>query len=469
MNNDKFHDECGIFGVFNRKNAAKIVSLGLFSLQHRGQESAGIVVSNKIELKSYKGMGLVTEIFNEQILAGLPGNIAMGHVRYSTAGASKIENAQPLVVKSAKGQFAISHNGTLVNAKHLRGQLEKQGAIFQTTSDSEIIAQLMAYSKMQSLTDIINDALSEVKGAYSLLIMTPKELVGIRDPLGIRPLCLGSIGNGYVLSSESCALDLIQAKFIREVEPGEIIIINQKGFTCQKVIFPHQYQYKLFPSQEPIIKKSFCVFEHIYFARPDSFLCKRNVYQIRKKLGQQLAIEHPAQADIVIPVPDSGMSAALGFAETSGIPYQLGLTKNHYVGRTFINPKQSVRNSGVNMKLNPIKEVVADKKIVVVDDSIVRGTTCKKIIKLLRQAGAKEIHLRISSPPIKFPCFYGIDTPVTKELIAATHKIEQIKDFMNVDSIGYLSIKGLLKTVESSEGSEFCLACFNGKYPIKKE
>lgn len=460
MLEDKFHDECGIFGMFGHKKAARAVYLGLFALQHRGQESAGIVASYNRELHSYKGMGLVTEVFNQQSIAEINGNIAIGHVRYSTAGDSRIENAQPLVINSSKGQIAIGHNGNLVNTKYLREQLEKNGAIFQTTSDTEVIAQLIARSKMDNLIDAISDALFDVKGAYSLLLMTPDELIGIRDPLGVRPLCLGKLDNAYVLASESCALDLVKAKYLREVEPGEMVIINQNGLTCRKAISFRQYE--LFPLE---IQKAFCIFEYIYFARPDSFLFNKSVYHVRKRLGQQLAREYPVNADVIIPIPDSGVSAALGVAEDSNIPYQLGLIRNLYVGRTFINPKQDIRELGVAVKLNPVKEVIKNKRVVVVDDSIVRGTTCQKIMKLIRESGAREIHLRISSPPIKFPCYYGIDTPTTRELIAATHSLEQIKGFMNVDSLGYLSIEGLLKATDIPD-SPFCLGCFTGSYPI---
>jgi len=463
---DKFRDECGLFGVYGHPKASRLTYLGIFALQHRGQESAGMVVSNGNELINHRGMGLVTDVFDNQRLRELPGKISLGHVRYSTAGGSRFENAQPLILSSSKGHLAIGHNGNLVNIKQLRTKLEKRGAVFQTTSDSELIAQLIAHSKIPDLPGAICDALSDVKGAYSLLLMTPNELIGIRDPYGVRPLCLGRLGKAYIFSSETCALDLIGATYIRDVEPGEMIIINRKGMKSYEIV--HSSQYDLFVEEKRLFKKEAqCIFEFIYFARPDSKIFGESVYAIRKELGKQLAKEHLVEADVVIPIPDSGVSAALGFAEEAKIPYQLGLIRNHYVGRTFIDPKQSIREMGVQIKLNPIRELIENKKVVVIDDSIVRGTTCQKIMRMLHNAGTKEIHLRISSPPIKFSCFYGIDTPTSKELIAANHSIEEIRDFMNVDTLGYLSIDGLLKSINSNK--TFCLACFNGNYPIKEK
>lgn len=466
MKEDKFRDECGLFGVYGHPKASRLTYLGIFALQHRGQESAGMVVSNGNELINHRGMGLVTDVFDNQRLRELPGKISLGHVRYSTAGGSRFENAQPLILSSSKGHLAIGHNGNLVNIKQLRTKLEKRGAVFQTTSDSELIAQLIAHSKIPDLPGAICDALSDVKGAYSLLLMTPNELIGIRDPYGVRPLCLGRLGKAYIFSSETCALDLIGATYIRDVEPGEMIIINRKGMKSYEIV--HSSQYDLFVEEKRLFKKEAqCIFEFIYFARPDSKIFGESVYAIRKELGKQLAKEHLVEADVVIPIPDSGVSAALGFAEEAKIPYQLGLIRNHYVGRTFIDPKQSIREMGVQIKLNPIRELIENKKVVVIDDSIVRGTTCQKIMRMLHNAGTKEIHLRISSPPIKFSCFYGIDTPTSKELIAANHSIEEIRDFMNVDTLGYLSIDGLLKSINSNK--TFCLACFNGNYPIKEK
>jgi len=466
MEEDKFRDECGLFGIYGHPNAARMTYLGIFALQHRGQESAGIVTSNGNELIRHRGMGLVTDVFDNQRIRELPGKIAIGHVRYSTAGGSTLENAQPLTILSGKGQLAIGHNGNLINTRYLRSKLEKEGAVFQTTSDSEVIAQLIAHSKMEDLHEAIRDALSQVKGAYSLLLMTPKELIGIRDPLGFRPLCIGRLEKAYVLASETCALDLIGAKYIRDVEPGEMVVINRKGLkSCDAVL---SYQYDLFVEGKSLDQKEAqCIFEYIYFARPDSKIFGENVYEIRKKLGKQLAREHPVDADVVIPIPDSGVSAAMGFAKEAKIPYELGLIRNHYVGRTFIDPKQSIREMGVQIKLNPVREIVRDKRVVVIDDSIVRGTTCQKIIKMIRNVGVKEVHLRISSPPVKFSCFYGIDTPTSKELIASNHSIEEIRNFMDVNTLGYLSINGLLKPLER-HNKTFCLACFNGNYPIKE-
>ncbi|MEW6609253.1 MAG: amidophosphoribosyltransferase [bacterium] len=465
MKEDKFRDECGIFGVYGHPKAGRLTYLGIFALQHRGQESAGIVTSNGKELIPHRGMGLVTEVFNTPSLRELPGKIAMGHVRYSTTGGSRAENAQPLTIYSSKGQLAIGHNGNLVNTTQIRSKLGRKGATFQTTSDSEVIIQLITHSKMPQLHDAIRDALSNVKGAYSLLLMTSDELIGIRDPYGVRPLCIGKLGKAYIFASETCALDLIGAEYLRDVEPGEMVVINRKGLKSLQAIPSSQCD--LFAEEKLLPKKEAqCIFEFIYFARPDSKVFGENVYLIRKELGRQLAKEYPIEADVVIPIPDSGVSAALGFAEESKIPYQLGLMRNHYVGRTFIDPKQSIRELGVQIKLNPVREVIGDKRVVVIDDSIVRGTTCQKIMNLLHKAGVKEIHLRISSPPIRFPCVYGIDTPTTKELIAANYSLEEIKRFMNVDTLGYLSIEGLLRPIEDSIKT-FCLACFNGKYPIK--
>jgi amidophosphoribosyltransferase len=466
MEEDKFRDECGIFGIYGHPKAGKLTYLGIFALQHRGQESAGIVTSDGNELTNYRGMGLVTDVFDNHRIRELSGKIAMGHVRYSTTGRSHFENAQPLTILSGKGQLAIGHNGNLVNTKYLRTKLEKEGAIFQTTSDSEVIIQLITHSKKSQLHEAISDALSEVKGAYSLLLMTPKELIGIRDPFGFRPLCIGRLDKAYILSSETCALDLIGAEYIRDVEPGEMVVINHKGLKSYEAI--PSYQYELFAEENYLPKKEAqCIFEFIYFARPDSKIFNENVYEIRKELGRQLAKEHPIDADVVIPIPDSGVSAALGFAEAANLPYELGLMRNHYVGRTFIDPKQSIRELGVQIKLNPVREVIEDRKVVVIDDSIVRGTTCQKIMKIIRNAGAKEIHLRISSPPIRFSCFYGIDTPTSKELIASNNSIEEIRNFMGVDSLGYLSIDGLLNPVKNSNKT-FCLACFTGNYPIRE-
>ncbi|OIP38386.1 amidophosphoribosyltransferase [Candidatus Desantisbacteria bacterium CG2_30_40_21] len=449
-------EECGIFGIWGHEPlaAARLTYLGLFALQHRGQESAGITSLQEGRLKTFKGMGLVSEVFLNSRLDDSSTTAAIGHVRYSTTGTSILENAQPISVTYAGGQLAAAHNGNLVNADTLRESLEKQGAAFQTTSDSEVIIQLIVnHAASCGLQQGITQAISSIKGAYALILLTNKELIGIRDEFGFRPLCIGRLNDSFVLASESCALDIIGAEYIRDVEPGEMVIINHSGLTSRK------------PERQPKKYKQ-CIFEYIYFSRPDSKVFGRSVYEVRKRSGQQLAIESPVSADIVIPIPDSGVSAALGYAEGCGLKYELGLIRNHYVGRTFLNPKQSIREFGVSIKLNPVKEVVADKRVILVDDSIVRGTTCKKIISMVRNAGAKEVHLRISSPPIKYPCFYGVDTPTTKELIAATHSLEETRDFIGVDSLGYLSLEGLLTAALSSkENNEFCTACFDGEYP----
>ncbi|MBI4778799.1 amidophosphoribosyltransferase [Candidatus Desantisbacteria bacterium] len=460
-------EECGIFGILGHENevspnkgatslsAVRLTYLGLFALQHRGQESAGITFLQEGKLKTIKGMGLVSEVFSTQNLDAVLSTASIGHVRYSTTGSSVLENAQPISVTYAGGQLAAAHNGNLVNTETLREILKKQGSAFQTTSDSEIIIQLIvSHAASCGLYRGISRAISSIKGAYALILLTNNELIGIRDEFGFRPLCIGRLNDSFVLASESCALDIIGAEYIRDVEPGEIVIINHSEITSQK-------------PEKQLGKYNQCIFEYIYFARPDSKVFGRNVYNVRKQSGRYLAKESPVSADMVIPIPDSGVPAALGYAEGCGIKYELGLIRNHYVGRTFINPKQSIRELGVSIKLNPIKEIIVGKRVVLVDDSIVRGTTCKKIIKMIRDAGASEVHLRISSPPIKHSCFYGVDTPDPQELIATTHSIEEIRDFIGVDSLSYLSIEGLLSAASSSaENNEFCTACFDGAYPI---
>ncbi len=462
MESDKFHDACGIFGIYGHPEAAKLTYLGLFALQHRGQESAGIVTSNGSILFHKKGIGLLSEVFRDRNFENLPGTQAIGHVRYSTTGANKIENAQPLTINYVKGQLAIAHNGNLTNTKILKKRLEMNGHHFQSTSDSEVITNLIVSSKYEDLIDSILNTVSELKGAYSLLLLTPSAMIGLRDPLGIRPLCLGKLDDSYVIASETCALDIIGAKFFREIIPGEIVVIDDRGITSHYMSYSRQYD--LF--EGPSNGYTQCIFELIYFARPDSIVFGESVYEFRKKIGYQLAVEQPINADMIIPIPDSGISAALGYATELKIPYELGLIRNLYLGRTFINPKQVVREEGVQMKLNPIKNVIEGKRIIVIDDSIVRGTTCKKIITLLRQEGALSIHLRISSPPIKYPCFYGIDTPTTEELIAANNSLSKITNFLGVDSLAYLSIEGMLNSVSKSRW-DFCTACFSGDYPIK--
>jgi len=448
---DKLREECGVFGIFGHPEASNLTYLGLFALQHRGQESAGIVSSDGTILRSHRQMGLVADIFNEDILGKLTGDSAIGHVRYSTTGSSLLKNVQPFVVTYSQGGISVAHNGNLINAKQIRDKLESRGSIFQSTMDTEIVIHLIARSRELSLVDRITDALSSMKGAYSMLFLTEREMVAVRDPYGFRPLVLGRLNNAYVISSETCALDLIGAEYIREIEPGEIVSVDNYGLTT----------YKPFPSMN-----RFCIFELIYFSRPDSTVFGRNVYSVRKEMGKQLARENPVDADIVIPVPDSGVPAAIGYAEESGIPFETGLIRNHYVGRTFIEPRQSIRHFGVKIKLNPVKDFFHGKRVVTIDDSIVRGTTSHKIIDMIRNAGAKEIHVRISSPHITHPCFYGIDTPTKNELIASSYSISEIKRYLASDTLGYLSIEGLMRSVKN-DGHDFCYACFTGEYPIK--
>ncbi len=446
-------EECGVFGVFNHPEASNLTYLGLYALQHRGQESCGIVSSDGTALYSHKSMGLVADVFgNQEIFKTLPGPSAIGHVRYSTTGSSVIKNVQPIMVDYSRGSIAVAHNGNLVNAQLIKDELEAYGSIFQTTMDTEIIVHLLATSKENSLLDRLTDSLSRLKGAYCLLLLTETRMIAARDPNGFRPLCLGRLGSAYVVASESCALDLIDAEFIREIEPGEIIVIDKNGMTSH---FPLK---KVAPTP--------CIFEFVYFARPDSYIFGKNVYLVRKEQGRQLAREHRVDADIVIPIPDSGVPAALGYAEESGIRFELGLIRNHYVGRTFIEPQQAIRHFGVKIKLNPVRELLKGKRVVVIDDSIVRGTTSRKIVKMIRNAGASEVHVRISSPPTSYPCYYGIDTPNRKELISSSHSIEEIRRYITADSLGYLSQEGLVNSV-GTENTGYCHACFTGGYPIK--
>ncbi|MBN1794883.1 MAG: amidophosphoribosyltransferase [Candidatus Omnitrophica bacterium] len=446
--------KCGVFGIFGHPEAAMLTYLGIYALQHRGEESAGIATTDGKKLYSYKGMGLVGDVFNEEILKRLEGTSAIGHVRYSTAGSSLLKNAQPLVVDYAKGTLAIAHNGNLVNANLLRDQLEAYGSIFQTTLDSEIIVHLMAKPEYATQEEGLLRSLQAIKGAYSLLLLNKEYMIGVRDPHGFRPLVLGRFQNAYVLASETCALDLLEAEFIREIEPGEVVFISKKGIRSEK------------PFAKKPTRTSHCIFEHVYFARPDSFLFGDTVHLVRENLGRQLAREHPVKADIVIPVPDSGNSAALGYSAESGIPLEQGLIRNHYIGRTFIQPAQGIRDFKVRVKINFLKEVLKGKRVVIIDDSIVRGTTCKKYVKNLRDAGAEEVHMRISCPPIKHPCFYGIDFPSPKELIASGHSIEEIRRFLGADSLGYLSLEGLLNAV-SGPDTHYCTACYSGEYPTE--
>ncbi len=448
-------ESCGLFGVFGHRDAARLTYLGLYALQHRGQESAGITVAAGDRLHTHKGMGLAGEVFDERVLESLPGKTAIGHVRYSTTGGSNIKNAQPFAVEWARGSVAVAHNGNLTNSVSLRRRLERDGAIFQTTADSELVVHLLTHARSRDFIRSLTRALAQVEGAYSFLFLTPQQLVAVRDPNGFRPLALGKLDGAYVIGSESCAFDLIQGEFIREIEPGEIVVIDEAGL----------HSLKPFPKRRP----AFCIFEFIYFARPDSRIFGGSVYLTRKRLGEQLAVEHPApEADLVLPIPDSGNYAALGFARRSALPFELGIVRNHYIGRTFIQPSQFIRDFSVKIKLNPVRELLAGKKAAVVEDSIVRGTTTRARIRTLRRAGVKEVHLRISCPPHRFPCFYGIDFPTRKELVGAVHPVEEIRRRLGLDSLGYLSREGMLRAMPVP-GENFCAACFTGEYPLLPE
>ncbi len=442
---------CGLFGVYGHPRAAELTYYGLYALQHRGQESAGIVVDSGNGFVEHKGMGWVAQVFSEPSLALLKGNISVGHVRYSTTGSSLLKNAQPIVVDCSRGQIAVAHNGNLTNANLLRDELEAYGSIFQSTVDSEVIVHLLAQPLGDNRELSLIDVLHKIQGAFSLLIMSQGELIGVRDPLGFRPLCIGKLKDAWILASESCALDQIQAKFVRDVEPGELVIINKDGLRSIKY------------AQEP--RHAFCIFEYVYFARPDSTIHGQNVYRVRVNLGRQLAREHGVKADIVVPVPDSGNAAALGFAEESGIPFEMAFVRNHYTGRTFLQPSQLIRDFGVRIKLNLIKELVRGKRVVVVDDSIVRGTTARARVTTLREAGAKEVHMRISCPPHKWPCHYGIDFPTRDELLAAKNSPDKIREYLGCDSLGYLSLDGMIKAT-GQPAKEFCHACYTGEYPV---
>ncbi len=455
MLEEVIHDQCGIFGVFNNKEAADLTYFGLYALQHRGQESAGIVTTEDGKFNLHKGMGEVSEVFSEKSnLERLSGTIAVGHTRYSTSGASSIINIQPFIITNRNEQLAIAHNGNLTNAYDLRQKLDAAGSIFQTTSDSEIILHLIAKSKKITRIERIAAALKTIKGAYSLVFLTKNSIIATRDPNGFKPLCIGKLKDSYFVTSETCALDIIGAKYVRDVEPGELIEISTEGI---KSYFPH-------PKKN--IKHSFCIFEYIYFARPDSKIFGENVDKVRRRLGRQLAKEHPVDADIVIGIPDSANTATLGYSEESGIRFEIGLIRNHYIGRTFIDPHQKIRDLDVKVKFNPVKGVLKDKRVIVVDDSIVRGTTCKKLVKLIRDAGAKEVHFRVSSPPIISPCFFGIDMPTKDELIGANYTVPQIEKMLGVDSLRYLSLDGML-SMPSLPNTTFCDGCFTGKYPLE--
>jgi amidophosphoribosyltransferase len=448
---DKFKDECGVFGIFNHPEAANLTYLGLYALQHRGQESAGIASSDGSQIRHRKAMGYVNEAFNAEALAKLPGDLAVGHVRYSTAGESRILNAQPIVVDSVHGQFAVCHNGNLVNAGEMRDALVRQGAIFQTSSDTEVLVHLFARSREEGTEAAIIDAVSQVRGAFSFVMMTKDRLVGVRDPHGFRPLAIGRLGDAWVFCSETCALDLIGATYVRDVEPGEVVVASAAGLRSIKPFGPAQV--------------SQCVFEHVYFARPDSYVFGESVNEVRTDLGRRLARESAVEADVIVPIPDSGVCAAVGFAEASGIPMRMGLIRNHYVGRTFIQPQQSIRHFGVRVKLNPVRSIIEGKRVVLVDDSIVRGTTSRKIVRMVRSAGAKEVHMRISCPPTISPCFYGVDTPRRSELIGATHTLEEIRKYVDADSVAYLSLDGLTGAVKGGT-SKYCTSCYTGVYPV---
>jgi len=443
---------CGVFGVYGHPNAAELAYYGIYGLQHRGQESAGIVACDGKQFRVHKGMGLVSQVFKGRVLHDLVGKMAVGHTRYSTMGSSHLRNAQPLTVDTARGQIAIAHNGNLTNAAALREELEERGSIFQTTVDSEIILHLLAQPMVDGESNLVQ-TLRRIEGAYSLVVMTEKEIIGVRDPHGFRPLCLGKVDDAWVLASESCALDLIQAEFVRDIEPGEAVVIDEDGVNS----------IQLFPEHE---KRAFCIFEYVYFARPDSTIGGRNVYKVRVEMGRELAREYPIEADIVVPIPDSGNCAALGYAQESGIPFEMAFVRNHYVGRSFLQPSQLIRDFDVRVKLNLIDELVKDKRVIIVDDSIVRGTTCKTRINNLKAAGAKEVHVLVSCPPHKNPCVYGIDFPDRSKLMAANYSLDNIRQYLNADSLGYLSQEGMVKATKLP-AENFCMACYDGKYPVE--
>jgi amidophosphoribosyltransferase len=453
---DHFHDECGVFGVFGHPEAANLTYLGLYALQHRGQESAGIAASSGNEMNQHRAMGEVEEIFQPRVLAKLPGSSAIGHTRYSTAGdKNALMNAQPIMVDCSKGKVAVAHNGNLTNATEWRRRLEHRGSIFQANSDTEVIVHLVARSQARNFSGALGDALNQLEGAYSLLVLTPDELYAVRDPRGFRPLVLAKLpssqnGDAWLVASETCAFDLLNAQYVREIQPGEMLRISRAGLESIRFSSPKPHQ--------------FCIFEHVYFSRPDSIVFGRSVNESREMLGRLLAREHPVEADMVVPVPDSGVPASIGFALESKIPFRMGLIRNHYIGRTFIEPSQAIRNFGVKLKLNPVRELIAGKRVVLVDDSIVRGTTSRKLVRMVREAGAKEIHMRISCPPTISPCYYGVDTPTREELIASANSPEEICKYLGADSLGYLSLPGLKQAVADTEAN-FCTSCYTGTYP----
>jgi amidophosphoribosyltransferase len=447
-----FKDECGVFGIFGHSEAANMTYLGLYALQHRGQESAGIAAADGQRVRASRAMGYVADTFDGDALAQLSGSSAIGHVRYSTAGESKLSNAQPILIDCAHGQIGICHNGNLVNAGELREELVRQGSIFQSNSDTEVVLHLYARSRAGSVEDAIVESVSQVQGAFSFLMITKDRLIAVRDPHGFRPLALGRLDDAFVMASETCAMDLIGASYVRDIEPGEVLVVSKDGLRSIKPFPPAPLAH--------------CVFEHVYFARPDSYVFGKSVNEVRTNLGRILAREQRVDADVVVPVPDSGVCAAMGYADEAGIPLRMGLIRNHYVGRTFIQPQSAIRHFGVKVKLNPVRSILDGKRVVLVDDSIVRGTTSRKIVRMVRNAGASEVHVRISCPPTVSPCFYGIDTPRKSELIAATHTLDEIKDFLEADSIGYLSVAGLMTAVGAGSAS-YCSSCYTGHYPVE--
>src|SRR5580693_205623 len=458
ITSDKLREECGVVAIYGHPESSKLAYLSLYALQHRGQESAGIASSNGEIVRLHKSMGLVSDIFNADVLSRLPGSLAIGHTRYSTTGDSALLNAQPIMVECNKGKIALAHNGNITNALEIRAQLEQQGSIFQTTSDTEVVVHLIARSREQTLAEAMADSLRRIEGAFSLVMLTPDRVFAARDPRGFRPLAMGRIPGGaahrpdsIVFASETCAFDLIGAVYERDVKPGELIVVGPEGLSSRLYA--------------PAAPQSSCIFEHVYFSRPDSMVFGRAVQTSREELGRQLAREAPVEADLVVPVPDSGVTAAVGYAAESGIPFRFGLIRNHYVGRTFIEPSQSVRDFGVKLKLNPVQSLLEGKRVVLIDDSIVRGTTSRKIVRMIRSAGAKEVHMRISCPPTISPCYYGVDTPSKDQLIAANKSIGEIRDYIRVDSLAYLSLEGLKKACGEGEKTSYCSACYTGKYP----
>jgi amidophosphoribosyltransferase len=455
---DHFHDECGVFGIFGRQDAAALVALGLHALQHRGQEAAGIVSYDGNQFHVERHVGLISDTFTQpRIMEGLKGNRAIGHTRYATTGGAGLRNVQPLFAELADGGFAVAHNGNITNAMTVQRALQKEGAIFSSTSDTETILHLLATSREKDFNSRFVQAVRQLEGAFSLVCLSSKKMIGCRDPLGIRPLVLGDLDGSYILASETCALDIIGARFVRDLKPGEMVTITSKGVESE---FPF----------EPV-QPRFCVFEYVYFARPDSSVEGRNVYNVRKRIGEELAIESPVEADMVVPVPDSGTPAAIGFAQQAGLPFELGIIRNHYVGRTFIQPSDSIRHMGVKLKHNANRKMIEGKRVVLVDDSIVRGTTSQKIVQMVREAGAKEVHMRIASPPTRASCFYGVDTPETAKLLASRMSIQEMADFIRVDSLGFLTLDGLYRAVgeagRNAETPQFCDACFSTQYPTR--